>query len=139
LEGDAACYDHPSKRAVAACQQCGRFVCQLCSVQFGAETWCPSCVAAGSGKAKAANLETSRTLYDSVALTLPLASLIFWPLTAIAAPGAVVFSCMKWSQPLSLVRRTRWRFILAILIGLLETGLWIWGTVYFGAIMKAGK
>src|SRR5271169_1561219 len=34
-EGEAACFDHPNKRAVAACQQCGRFVCQLCSVEFG--------------------------------------------------------------------------------------------------------
>jgi len=34
LTGEAACYDHPGKRAVAACQQCGRFVCQLCSVEL---------------------------------------------------------------------------------------------------------
>ncbi len=33
LDGEAACYDHPSKRAVAVCHQCGRFVCQLCSVE----------------------------------------------------------------------------------------------------------
>ncbi len=28
LTGEAACFDHPGKRAVAACRQCGRFVCQ---------------------------------------------------------------------------------------------------------------
>src|SRR3954471_15111830 len=50
-EGEASCFDHPSKRAVAACSQCGRFICQLCSVEFGADIWCPSCVAAGAGKA----------------------------------------------------------------------------------------
>lgn len=137
VEGEAACYDHPTKRAVAACQQCGRFVCQLCAVEFGAAILCPSCVAAGSGKAKAANLETSRTLYDSIALIAPLISLVFWPLTLVTAPGTVVFTIMKWSQPISLVRRNRWRFIVAIIVGIAETGLWIWAVVYLVAAIRA--
>src|SRR5690242_2655827 len=82
-EGEASCFDHPGKRAVAACSQCGRFVCNLCSVEFGSEVWCPSCVAVGAGKARSANQETSRTLFDSIAFTLPLASLILYPFTMI--------------------------------------------------------
>src|SRR5579872_5668830 len=83
LEGEAACFDHPSKKAVAACQQCGRFVCQLCAVEFGSATWCPSCVAAGAGQARSARQETSRTLYDSTALILPLISLVIYPFTIV--------------------------------------------------------
>ena len=139
LAGDAACFDHPNKRAVAACQQCGRFVCQLCSVEFGAQILCPSCVAAGSGVAKVANLETSRTLYDFIALITPLVSLLFWPITIVAGPGAMVLTVLKWSQPISLVRRNRWRFVLACLIGLFETGLWIWGIIYLVAKRGAGS
>jgi len=137
-EGEAACFDHPGKRAVASCQQCGRFVCQLCAIQFGEETWCPGCVAAGSGQAKAAKTDTSRTLYDSMALTLPLASLVFWPMTVLTGPASVVLAVMKWRQPLSLVRRSRWRFVGAILIGLAELGAWIWGILYFVARGKMG-
>ena len=129
-EGEAACFDHPAKKAVAACQQCGRFVCQLCSVEYGDGTWCPSCVAAGAGRAQSANTETSRTLYDSMALTLPLASLILWPLTIVAAPAALALTAMKWSQPLSLVRRFRWRFVAGGMVALVEAGLWAWGIVY---------
>lgn len=136
-DGEAACFDHPGKRAVAACQQCGRFVCQLCAVEFGAATLCPSCVAAGSGKAKAANLETSCVLYDSIALMLPLVSLLLWPFTLITAPGAVVFTLMKWRQPISLVRRNRWRFVMALLVGLVESGLWIWGAIYLVATIRS--
>jgi len=136
-DGEAACFDHPSKRAVAACQQCGRFVCRLCAVEFGAATLCPSCVAAGSGQAKAANLETSRVLYDSIALMLPLVSLVLWPFTLITAPGAVVFTLMKWRQPISLVRRNRWRFVMALLVGLVETGLWMWGAIYLVATIRS--
>jgi hypothetical protein len=138
LEGEAACYDHPAKRAVAACRQCGRFVCQLCAVDFGGATWCPSCIAAGAGAAKAARLDASRTLYDSIALVTPLAALIVWPLTIIAGPAAVVFAVMKWKEPLSLVRRTRWRFAVGLAIGLAETGAWIWGIVYLVARARSG-
>lgn len=122
LEGEAACFDHPSKRAVAACRQCGRFVCHLCSVEFGGEVWCPSCVAAGAGKARPARAETSRTLYDSMALLVPLLAVLLYPLMIIAAPASLVLTVMKWRQPLSLVRRNRWRFVAAILLSLAELG-----------------
>lgn len=125
LEGEAACFDHPGKRAVAACRHCGRFVCALCSVEFGDEVWCPSCVAGGAGGARSANPESSRVLYDSIAVLTPWLSILLWPVTVITGPGAVVFSILKWRQPLSLVRRNRWRFVLAILGGLAETAGWV--------------
>jgi hypothetical protein len=130
LDGEAACFDHPAKRAVAACRHCGRFVCQLCSVEFGEEIWCPSCVTARAGKAERANLETSRMLHDSIALSVPLMSLVIWPLTIVTGPGAVVYSVLKWRAPLSLVRRYRWRFVAAILIGLAEVSGWLLLIVY---------
>jgi hypothetical protein len=125
LTGEAACYDHPGKRAVAACQQCGRFVCQLCSVEMGGVICCPSCVAAGAGQAQAANADSQRTLYDSIALTMPLISFLFWPLTVATALAAIVISISKWKQPLSLVRRSRWRFVGAIVVSLTMLAGWI--------------
>jgi hypothetical protein len=125
LTGEAACYDHPGKRAVAVCQQCGRFVCQLCSVELGGVICCPSCVAAGAGQARAANADAQRTLYDSIVLTLPLVSLLFWPVTIATAPAAIVISISKWKQPLSLVRRSRWRFVAAIAVSLTMLAGWV--------------
>jgi hypothetical protein len=122
LEGEAACYDHPSKRAVAACGQCGRFICQLCSVEFGEGVWCPSCVAARAGKARSVKLETSRTLYDSMALLLPMGAVLLYPFMVLAAPASLVLTVMKWRQPLSLVRRNRWRFAAAVLLSVAELG-----------------
>jgi hypothetical protein len=130
-EGEAACFDHPNKRAVAACAQCGRFVCQLCSVPSGGDIWCPSCVAAAGGPAKAANTETVRTLYDSITLTAPFATLLMWPLTILAAPATLILAALKWKRPISLVRRSRWRFVLGILVALAELGCWIWGILFF--------
>jgi len=131
LDGEAACFDHPGKRAVAACNQCGRFVCDLCQVDFSGQVWCPSCVAAGSGAARAANPDSSRTLYDSIALAVPVLSLIFFfPITILTAPGSLVFTVVKWKQPLSLVRRSRWRFVVGAAISLAILIAWVWLLVY---------
>jgi hypothetical protein len=138
LDGEAACFDHPSKKAVAACQQCGRFVCALCSVEFDGQVWCPTCVTAGRGQSKAVYLEPSRVLYDSIALTVPLATLIVWPLTVFAGPGAIVFSAMRWKRPLSLVRKHRWRFVAAILIGAAETLGWFILIVFWWEQFRLG-
>lgn len=138
LEGEAACFDHPAKRATAACSQCGRYVCALCAVELGAEVWCPNCVASRAGRARAANLETSRTLWDSVAFTLPLASLAVWPVTILAAPAAIAIGIVKWNRPLSLVRRTRWRLAAGIALGAAETAGWAWAIAYLLALPRGG-
>jgi hypothetical protein len=138
LDGEAACFDHPGERAVSACQQCGRFVCQLCAVEFGTAVWCPSCVAASSGKARTVHSETSRMLYDTWALTVPFALLIMWPLTILSAPAVLALAIMKWRSPLSLVRRTRWRFAAGLGVALLQGGLWLWGIWYVVAKARSG-
>jgi hypothetical protein len=133
LEGEATCYEHSDKRAIGACQRCGRFVCQFCSVEFGTEVLCPTCVTGGS--VAAARLNPSLTMFDSVALIIPLASLIIYPFTIVAAPASLVLSLLKWKQPISPVRPNRWRFVLAIIISLIMIGLWIWGIIYFVALI----
>ena len=132
LEGEATCYDHADKRAVASCQRCGRFVCEFCSVEIGNEVLCPSCVA--GGKVSTARLNPSLTMFDSVALILPLGALIIYPFTIIAAPASLVLTAMKWTKPISPVRRNRWRFVLAIIVSLIMLGLWMWGIIYFVAL-----
>lgn len=137
-EGEAACFDHPEKRAVADCRQCGRFVCAVCSVEFAGEVWCPSCIASRAGGARAATLETSRPLWDSLVFTLPLASFfLLWPLTILAAPAALVLGIVKWKQPLSLVRRSRWRFAVGITLAAVETGAWIVLVIYLFSRLPA--
>jgi hypothetical protein len=133
LEGEATCYEHPDKRAIGACQRCGRFVCQFCSVEFGTEVLCPTCVTGGS--VVAARLNPSLTMFDSVALIIPLAALIIYPFTIVAAPASLVLSLLKWKQPISPVRPNRWRFVLAMIISLIMIGLWIWGITYFVALI----
>ncbi len=83
-----------------------------------------------SGRVATARPDLQLTLYDSIALTLPLATLIIYPFTIPAAPASLVISLLKWRKPISPVRRNRWRFVAAILISLIEIALWTLGLIY---------
>jgi hypothetical protein len=130
-EDEASCFYHLSKRATETCAHCGRFVCALCTVDFGDAKWCPGCLASAWSAKKHSRLENRRVLWDSIALataTWPLV-LIFWP----ALPGslaAIFISIRYWKRPTSLIPRIKWRFIVAILIALTEL-------VFFVAVIAA--
>ena len=70
-------------------------------------------------------------------MILPLATLLLWPFTLIAAPAALALTLLRWNRPLSLVRRFRWRFLVGGGVALVETGLWCWGIVYL--LTQAGR
>ncbi|MCX6621466.1 MAG: hypothetical protein NTY38_10365 [Acidobacteria bacterium] len=135
-EGEAACFDHPSKRAAAACSQCGRFLCALCATDFHGEPWCPSCLDAGLRKKKVVELEGSRVLFDSIALmaaTLPM--LLIWT-SVLGAPAALFVTFRYWNRPLGMVRKSRFRFVLAALIALAQLAVWAWLIGYFALAYK---
>ncbi len=41
------CFYHPDRKAEKSCSQCGRFVCDECSVELEEGVWCKSCVERG--------------------------------------------------------------------------------------------
>jgi hypothetical protein len=45
---------------------------------------------------------------------------------------------MKWKQPLSLVRRNRWRFVAGLGLSMAQAGLWVWFGWYLVAKIRAG-
>ena len=129
-EGEATCFDHPSSRAVTSCAQCGRFVCQLCVVDLIGKSYCPSCLAAGLSKAPGRDLASSRMAYDSIALIAAVGPLLFFPVTILTGPVAVYLAFHYWKRPLALTHANRWRFVVAILFGLLEVGGLGWLILY---------
>jgi hypothetical protein len=124
-DGEATCFEHPAKRAVAVCTQCGRFLCSLCEVDLHGETWCPACLESGKSKTKLTSLETHRTLYDSIALALALLpTLLFFYPSVITAPIVLFISIRYWTRPSSLIPRNKWRFVVASIIALVQiTGI----------------
>lgn len=121
---DATCFYHPENRAVIPCASCGRFLCTVCEIQLGGEVLCPGCIHAGVTSRKLVRLENRRVLYDNVALVLSTApALLIWP-SLITAPMSIFLALRYWKTPLSVVKRTKLRFVLAIVFGLFQIAFW---------------
>jgi hypothetical protein len=121
IEGEAACFYHPQKRAAVPCGICGRFLCALCDLELNGQHVCPNCLETGRKKGQLENLDTRRTLYDSAALTLALVGPLLCGWGAIPlAPLAIGVAIYSWRKPGSLIPRTRFRSVLAIVLALAE-------------------
>ena len=123
-EDEAGCFYHPGKKAAVPCAECGRFLCSLCDVELNGKHVCPTCIDSGRKKGKIKNLENHRTLYDDIALSLSIMPLIFFWLTLITAPVSLFMSIRYWKAPLSIIRRTKIKFIIAILLSSLQIAGW---------------
>jgi DNA-directed RNA polymerase subunit M/transcription elongation factor TFIIS len=125
IEGESGCFFHPKKQAVVPCDECGRFLCGLCRVEFGSRNICPGCIDAGMQKRKLPALEMTRTRYDSVALAVAtLPALLIWP-SLLSAPIALYLVIRHWNDPASIIPRSRWRFVIAFLFALIQLGTWL--------------
>jgi hypothetical protein len=114
VESEASCFYHEKKKAVVPCDYCGRFLCALCDVELNGEHFCPSCLESGTKKGKLRNLQNHRILYDSIALSLAvLPAILIWP-SIVTAPMAIFIAIRYWRAPLSIIPRTKVRFVLAI-------------------------
>ena len=119
LDGEAACFDHPvqTRRGGLPPVRPIRVPAVLRGIRR--QGLVPFLRRRRQGQSKAIRLEPSRMLYDSIALAVPLVSLICsGRITLITGAGTLVFSAMTWRRPLSLVRRSRWRFVVAMLVAL---------------------
>jgi len=125
VEGEASCFYHPQKKAVVPCQGCGRFLCGLCDCELQGQHFCPACLEAGKARGKIKNLENQRTLYDSIALALAVYPLLIFYFTLVTAPAALFVAFRYWKAPLSIVRRTKVRYLAAIALASVEIAGWI--------------
>jgi hypothetical protein len=129
VSDQASCFYHPNKQASVPCDNCGRFLCALCDVDFGGKTLCPRCIENGAHYKSADALDAERVLYDKLALFLAVIPTLFTQLFAI-------FLAIKhWTSPISIPQRgaLRWRWILAMVIALLE--IWLLYAIIFGDLL----
>ncbi len=93
---EACCYYHATRKAVAPCDRCGRFICGLCEVTAGQERLCPACIASsiGDGRNAGGALDNKRVCYDKLALLL--GSLPAWYITPLLA---LFIAARHWSSP----------------------------------------
>ena len=70
------------------------------------------------------NLQDQRTLYDNMALGVALMPMLLVWITILTAPVALFLAIRYWKAPSSIIPRTRVRFVIAIIVGLLQMGGW---------------
>jgi hypothetical protein len=124
VEGESSCFYHPQKKAVLPCDGCGRFLCALCDCPLDGRHFCPVCLESGRNKGKIQSLENQRTLHDSIALALAIYPMLIFYFTIITAPMALFVAIRYWKSPQSILRRTKIRYIVAIIIALLQIAGW---------------
>jgi len=117
---EASCFYHAQNRAYAPCDECGRFLCSLCTLEIPGRILCPVCFGANMRGRKIENLESSRTMHDTIALSLAVfPAFMFWPVL-ITAPLTLFWIVRHWNSPSSVPPRTRVRFYLAGLVAVCE-------------------
>jgi hypothetical protein len=115
-EGEASCFYHAANQAVAACEECGRFLCSLCELDLDARRLCPACLERGVNLEKAASLETQRVQYDTLAIHLTTWPILTVWLPLFTAPTALYLVLRHWKTPMSILPRSRARLWIALLL-----------------------
>jgi hypothetical protein len=119
VEGESSCFYHPQKKAVVPCQACGRFLCALCDCELKGKHFCPGCLESGQKKKSIRGLEDVRVLHSRQALLL--AVLPFF-LTGMAA----IYVALRYrKEPGSIVAPMRWAFPTALVLGSLQTAVFL--------------
>lgn len=124
MDGEAGCFYHPHKKALVPCDLCGRFLCGLCDLELDGRHLCPSCVETGKRKGKLKNLENHRILYDRIALAMVLWPFLIWPMMIFTAPAAIFVAIRYWRAPASLVSRSKFISVLAIVLATMQITGW---------------
>ncbi len=135
--GEASCFYHPDKRAVAVCVSCGRFLCGHCACDWQGDTYCLSCLHAlrdGGDKRLVSHVTHKDSVAFALALFTPL-SLVGLYITFITAPAALFLAIRSLRGPTpGLLPRSRTRAIIALVLALLQIFGWV---LLFGSLFLA--
>jgi hypothetical protein len=126
--GESSCFFHTSNRAETICDGCGRFLCGLCSISFGQRRFCPDCIYRSRRQKSDLLLSDQAVLFDNIAiavLALSVLTLSYLILGLFVSLLTVCTAFVGWKYQRTLVRRSRFRFGFALILGLIGASVWI--------------
>ena len=129
IMGGASCFYHDGKAAAAACDECGRYLCDSCAADWLGKTMCLGCIHTQREVRKSGAFQSKVTIYDNIALAmliLPAVTLIYWPVVVIfTAPIALFLVIRHRNASLGIVPRGKGRLFVAGILSLLSIVGWI--------------
>jgi len=123
-DDQASCFYHEGKKAVTACDACGRFLCAVCDIHLDRHL-CPGCFEMTNKKGQLPQVRKTHVRQDEVALALAVIPLLMAPITAVTAPLTIAHVIRHWKAPGGIVPRTKIRFVVAMILALTEIAVWI--------------
>lgn len=117
---DASCFHHPAKQAEVACESCGRFLCSVCDIPFEGKHLCSSCFSSERDKGNFSEWDAERKCPGSIALFFVIVSFLIPWFALIVIPGVILYVCMNWKAKGSIVRTSKWRLVLALVLVLIQ-------------------
>jgi uncharacterized paraquat-inducible protein A len=127
-ETEAGCFFHNNSRAENVCSSCGRFLCSLCTLEFGTQKLCPDCIYKRRRQSSEPLFRDQTILFDNIALLLliiPVLCLLYVYVGLIFSGFALAIVIIGWRHQRPLVPRSRYRFVLAAALSLIEGIGWI--------------
>ncbi|MFP4541537.1 MAG: hypothetical protein ACLFR7_07900 [Opitutales bacterium] len=128
-DDEATCFYHPERRAVAACEASGRYLCELCRVEVNGHVYSMEAFQTLRAGGQDARFLVEETRYDRGALMLallPLLSVFLVGFTIFTGPMAMVLAIFALTRRVKgPVGRGPWVAIAALLLGLGQTAFWI--------------
>jgi hypothetical protein len=137
-EHEAVCYFHSRYRAMTPCDNCGRFLCEICAIRLGSRQLCAECLSKLRNERNETGLVHYAALFDNAALflvTAPTVTVILGFITILSAPISLFLSFYYWSRQWNLVPRSRFRFGIAVLLSVLLIAFWAF-VIYHAAITR---
>jgi len=121
-QASAVCAKHERNVAVANCDRCGNFMCNLCRIDADNMALCPPCYERLSTEGALPSTVKAFKNYAGMASTAAVLGVFFWFLCIIAGPVAIFFGlkALKQSNEFGDVKRSI-GIIFAMIIGALET------------------
>lgn len=129
MPGAAPCFYHESKRALVACDGCGRYLCTDCKADWLGKTLCLGCIHTQREIKGSGEFQSRVTLYDNIALALvvfPFATLVYGVfLVMFTAPVALFLVIRNRNRSRGIVPRGATRAVLAGTLSVLCIAGWI--------------
>ena len=124
---ESSCFYHPQKQAMVVCDDCGRFLCNLCDIEMNGRHVCTACLEIPVTNEASVVQKNKFVHYDTIALLWAVACILMWFFSALFSIISLYYCIRHWNTPISATPRNRWRFVVAALF---STGvLCAWGFV----------